>query len=99
MQPINGNPNQHEMLAPPLGSAAARNAWVVFQLRLKGESLSSLSRKHGLVRTAISQALYLPHYLRYERIIAEELGVTPDQLFPERYQEGVRIGGRGARHA
>ena len=61
-----------------------RRAWIIYQLALKDESLASIAREAGVSRQAIWQALVKP-YPRAERIIAESLGLTPQALFPERY--------------
>jgi Ner family transcriptional regulator len=98
MQPINGNQNENKLPALSFESTSARNAWVVFQLRLKGKTLSSFSRELGLSRVCAAQALHRS-YPVMEQKLADELGVTPNLLFPERYQEGVRVGWRGNRHA
>lgn len=69
-----------------LRDESKRRAWIIFQLTLKDESLASIARKAGISRQAIWQALVKP-YPRAEKIIAESLGVTPQALFPERYND------------
>ena len=46
-------------------------------------SLSALSRHHGLAPNTLSNALRAP-YARGERIIAEFLGMKPEDIWPER---------------
>ncbi|MDO6461988.1 helix-turn-helix domain-containing protein [Granulosicoccaceae sp. 1_MG-2023] len=67
-----------------LRDQSKRRAWIIYQLALKDESLASIARDAGISRQAIWQALVKP-YPRAERIIAESLGLTPQALFPERY--------------
>lgn len=64
--------------------AATRRHWVIYQLRLRGISVRRLAMKHGVSRQAISAALLLPSS-HLERVIAKELGLKVEQLFPERF--------------
>lgn len=79
-------------------SPKSRNAWVVFQLKLRGKSLSGLAKAHGYNRSMTAMALHRP-YPKFERMLAEELGLPQEQLFPERYVDGIRIDRRRTRHA
>ena len=63
---------------------AKRRAWVLYQLKLRGESLASLARRLGVDRTTPGYALRKP-YPRMERAIAEAVEVPVHVLFPERY--------------
>jgi len=63
---------------------AKRRAWVIYQLSLQGRSLASLARDHGYERTAPKAALSRP-WPKWERFIAEAVGVPVHVLFPERY--------------
>lgn len=68
-----------------------RKAWVRYQLELKGLSLASLAKRWGNTRQQPQRALYSPYPL-WEKRLAEELGLTPQQLFPERYDaDGLPI--------
>ena len=69
-----------EFLANPV----SRRAWITFQLRLKGESFSTIARSMGVSRQAVRKALYMP-YPRMEEAIASVIGLPPQVLFPERY--------------
>lgn len=51
-----------------------------------GEAFASLAAKHGLKSTTVRQALDRP-YLSAERIIAEAIGVAPEEIWPERYEQ------------
>ena len=72
---------------------AARREWIKFQLRLRGWSLSRLSRAYGGSRYCAVQALR-KRYPKWERIIARELGLPPEALWPERYGESDRVNGK-----
>lgn len=70
---------------------------IIAAVRKTGTNLQQLSRKHGLGRTTLSNALYGP-CPRYERLIAEHLGTTPQTIWPSRYHEdGSPKSGRGER--
>jgi len=70
---------------------AHRRAWVVYQLKLRGMSLRQLAIRNGLAPTTVSQALTIPSF-HMERLIADVLGLTPEQLFPERFDAaGTRL--------
>ncbi len=64
----------------------ARREWIKFQLRVQGSSLSAIARELGVTRHAPRLALVKP-YPKMERVIAEKLGIAPQELWPERYDE------------
>ena len=64
----------------------ARREWIKFQLRVRGSSLSAIARELGVTRHAPRLALVKP-YPKMERVIAEKLGLKPQELWPERYDE------------
>ncbi len=68
---------------------AVRRAWIKFQLEVRGYSLARLAREHGVSRQQPQSALHKP-YPKWERIIAEVLGLEPGALWPERYGPGAR---------
>jgi Ner family transcriptional regulator len=68
---------------------AARRAWVLFQFKLRGISARRLAFRLRVTPSAIGNALMLPS-ARIEREIAKVLGVTPQDLFPERFDAGGR---------
>ena len=53
-------------------------------MRLRGKSLRRIAKSIGITPVAVSAALGIPSF-RAEQAIAEALGLTPQQLFPERY--------------
>lgn len=69
---------------------AHRRAWVKFQLSLKGLTIAELGRQLGVSRPAINHALIYPN-AHLEQGIAEALGVSVEQLFPERFENGRRL--------
>lgn len=59
---------------------------VVAALRKKGWSLRELSRQNGLSAGTLKSAL--DHsYPKAERIIAAAIGVTPEEIWPERHEK------------
>ncbi|MBF0214855.1 MAG: helix-turn-helix domain-containing protein [Magnetococcales bacterium] len=56
----------------------------------QGWSLSRLGQHHGFSRYAGSKALDGPYLPEMERIIAQEIGVRPEEIWPSRYPNGVR---------
>lgn len=63
-----------------------RNEWIKFQLRIRGSSLSQLARDLGVTRQAVRNALS-SRYPRMERVIAAEIGLDPEMIWPERYRK------------
>ena len=72
-----------------------RRAWVVYRVSLKGLSLAHFARKAGVTRTCLYSAFRHP-YPRMEKVIADAVGLTPQILFPERYNaDGLPVARRG----
>jgi len=70
---------------------------IIAAVRKTGTDLSKLSIKHGLGRGVLRNCLNHP-YPKYERIIAEHLGITQQTIWPSRYHEdGSPKSGRGER--
>lgn len=70
---------------------------IIAAVRKTGTSLRAMSRKNGLAHTAIGNALHIPAP-KYERMIAERLNMTPQQIWPSRYHDdGSPKSGRGER--
>ncbi len=67
---------------------------IVAALRKLGWSLTQLSLQHGYASKALSLATQKP-YPKAEKIIADTLGVRPDQIWPSRYDGGVPNRRRG----
>jgi len=60
------------------------SADIIAALKKQGTSLSAVSRKSGLASSTLENALnrYWP---KGERLIAEELGILPEEIWPSRY--------------
>ena len=59
--------------------------WIKYQLRTKGTSLAKLARELEVSDTAVKNVKRSP-YPRMERAIAKALGLTPVDIWPERWQ-------------
>ncbi|WP_235269967.1 helix-turn-helix domain-containing protein [Geoalkalibacter subterraneus] len=66
-----------------------KNAWIKYQLGRQGSSFAKIAKKLGVSREAPRRALCRP-YPRMEKAIAEEMGYSPEQIWPERYDEWGR---------
>lgn len=60
------------------------SADIIAALKKRGTSLSAVSRNSGLASSTPGNALYR-HWPKGERLIADALGVTPEQIWPSRY--------------
>jgi len=70
---------------------------VLYAVRRTGTTMSQLSLVHGLVYGVLRQCLYKASP-RYERLVAEHLGTTPQAIWPSRYHaDGSPKSGRGER--
>lgn len=71
---------------------AERRVWIPSQLRLLGTSLRRLAAEEGVSPQAMSNALNLSSS-HLETVIAAALGLTAQQMFPERFDAaGNRLG-------
>lgn len=61
---------------------AERRAWVIYQLRIRGLSLSRLARDEGVSHQAMSLA-FTTSSSHLQETIAKAIGLTARQLFPE----------------
>lgn len=65
----------------------ARREWIKYQLRVEqGTSVAAIAKEHGMGRRNLYVAFVRP-FPRAEKILADALGVTPKELFPERYDQ------------
>ncbi len=70
---------------------------IIAAVRKTGTSLQRMSRLLGLCRSTLGNALNAP-CPKYERIIAERIGIPPQDIWPSRYRaDGTTKGGRGER--
>jgi len=75
-----------------------RRHWVNYRLRIIGKSFASIARDNQVSITAVRQAFEQP-YPKMERIVAEAIGLKPQQLFPERYNRDGSYFRKGERSA
>lgn len=59
---------------------------IIAALKKRGTSLSALSRQAGLASSTLANTL-IRHWPKGERLIAEKLGVAPEQIWPSRYRK------------
>lgn len=59
---------------------------IIAGLRKRGTSLAALSRQAGLASSTLTNALNR-RWPKGERLIAEALGVAPEQIWPSRYRK------------
>ncbi|HGF3397309.1 TPA: helix-turn-helix domain-containing protein [Salmonella enterica subsp. enterica serovar Altona] len=59
---------------------------IIAGLRKKGTTLAAVSRKAGLSSSTLANAL-TRRWPKGERLIAEALGVAPEQIWPSRYRK------------
>ncbi|HVJ53487.1 MAG TPA: helix-turn-helix domain-containing protein [Aliidongia sp.] len=76
---------------PTFTDARERSIWVQAQLRLVGSSFAAIARLHGWSRRAVANAM-LNASNPQEQAIADMLGLSQRELFPERYDRaGKRL--------
>lgn len=70
---------------------------IVAALWKSGTSLQRLARQHGYAANSAHPALHRP-WPKFERLIAEALGLNPQDIWPSRYHpDGSPRSGRGER--
>ncbi|MCU1795996.1 transcriptional regulator [Pectobacterium polaris] len=57
---------------------------IIAALKKRGTSLAAVSRSAGLASSTLANALKR-HWPKGERLIAEALGSSPEQVWPSRY--------------
>ena len=62
-----------------------RREWIKASLALRGWTFGDIARELGCSRSAPRMALWRP-YPRMEREIAARLDLTPEAIWPERYE-------------
>jgi lambda repressor-like predicted transcriptional regulator len=68
---------------------AHRRAWVLYQLKIRGLSLRKLGKEWGMYPQSIAHALMAPSF-HTEIALAKVIDLTPQQLFPERFDAAGR---------
>ncbi|EEJ8591164.1 transcriptional regulator [Salmonella enterica subsp. enterica] len=59
---------------------------IIAALRKRGTSLAALSRNAGLASATLANALHR-RWPKGEKMIADALEVTPEQIWPSRYRK------------
>lgn len=82
-------------------SPAVRRAWIRLRLAERGLTLKALARRSRTSYGSIRQAM-VHRKPKAERVIARAIGIAPESIWPERYQEAstskvLRIRGLTAR--
>lgn len=68
-----------------------RVAWVLYQLKLRSITMRQLARSFGISHMTLRGALFQPQYPQ-EKILADAIGLSIPELFPERYDaDGNRL--------
>ncbi|HEI8293011.1 TPA: helix-turn-helix domain-containing protein [Citrobacter koseri] len=62
------------------------SADIIAALKKRGTSLSAVSRQSGLASSTLANA-FIRHWPKGERLIAEALGIAPEQIWPSRYRK------------
>ncbi|MCE9873790.1 helix-turn-helix domain-containing protein [Hafnia alvei] len=62
------------------------SADIIAALKKRGTSLSAVSRNAGLASSTLANAL-IRQWPKGERLIAEALDITPEQIWPSRYHK------------
>ncbi|EAA9217852.1 transcriptional regulator [Salmonella enterica] len=62
------------------------SADIIAALKKQGTSLSAVSRQAGLAFSTLANAL-TRRWPKGERLIADALGVSPEQIWPSRYRK------------
>lgn len=62
---------------------------IIAALKRKGTSLSALSRESGLASSTLANAL-TRRWPKGERLIAQALNVSPEEIWPSRYLNSRR---------
>jgi len=63
-----------------------RRAWIKYQIHMQGRNLAQIATDNGVDRHTLYNVFRVP-YPRMELIVATALGYTPQQIFPERYDD------------
>tara|TARA_R110002074_G_scaffold355878_2_gene527912 strand:+ start:316 stop:633 length:318 start_codon:yes stop_codon:yes gene_type:complete len=70
---------------------AVRRAWILYQLKIRGVSLTSIACDENVSATAVANALLSPSS-HLEEVIAARLGLKARELFSDRFsRSGDRL--------
>ncbi|EEA0729280.1 DNA-binding protein [Salmonella enterica subsp. enterica serovar Newport] len=76
------------MLRNEVASQDWHREHIVAAVHVKGLTLRELSLRAGLKKDSLKNVLYRS-CPKYERIIADAIGVSPDEIWPSRYARKV----------
>lgn len=62
------------------------SADIIAALKKRGTTLSAVSREAGLASSTLANTL-IRRWPKGERLIAEAVGVSPEQIWPSRYHK------------
>lgn len=65
------------------------SADVIAALKKRGSSLAAVSRNAGLASTTLANTL-MRRWPKGERLIAQALNVSPEEIWPSRYNDEAR---------
>lgn len=68
-----------------LSDPEKRRSWVLYQVHQQGRSLAQIGRENGVATRANLYETFRKPYPKVEKVLADAVGLTPQQLFPERY--------------
>jgi lambda repressor-like predicted transcriptional regulator len=72
---------------------AERRAWIIFQLRMRNSSFRVLADREGVSVAAVSSAAGGKASSHLQAVLAAEVGLPVQRLFPELYDDhGKRMG-------
>lgn len=63
-----------------------RIAWIKYQLELNGSSFSAIAREFGRSRATVRKSLDIK-FPKWDKVIAAKIGLTPAEIWPERYAQ------------
>lgn len=63
-----------------------RWAWIRYQLTLRGITIVQVAKDTGVKPQTVARARHIP-YPKMEKALSDALGLTPQELFPDRYDE------------
>ena len=73
----------------PEEKAAFSRSWIRLNLGLRGFTIRSFARQHGVRSGTVGKVFTVP-YPRMERLIAGTLNIPPEDIWPSRYDSTGR---------
>jgi Ner family transcriptional regulator len=63
---------------------AIRKAWIKYQLEINNSSITDIARDGGASKQTARKSLDMK-YPKWDRLIAAKIGLSPAEIWPERY--------------